>query len=330
MADFWADFWLIVWAAVPPLLLLGYYYYRVPLAPLLSRLLLFFIVGAISGFAALSLELLFETVANWIVDWQSITRSLPGAALRQIIEIGPIEEGSKLVAVVVPTAHFQRKYRLFPTSIFLFTIAVALGFTAEENWVYFWHGTATIWDRSIGTPVHAMFSAPWGYALSLSMSSALRFHQRRNLLPQAWINSVICHALVNVFSISWRYPPPLRFLNYALFPFLLWMFWRLESLLRKVQGKSPIILIAGRTPQRRFWQKCLLLFALFLGGNALFELFLLARTISPLSLMQIFSAEFVWLISSRFLFNLIFVILAAKIYLYLRNSAHKMAFNKHR
>jgi RsiW-degrading membrane proteinase PrsW (M82 family) len=321
-----ADFWLIVWAAVPPFLLLGYYYHRVPLAPPFSRLLLLFIAGAISGFAALSLELLFETVANWIIDWQGITRSLLGAALRQMIEIGPIEEGSKLVGVVVPTAYFHRKYRLFPTSIFLFTIAVALGFTAEENWVYFFHGTASIWDRSLGTPVHAMFSAPWGYALSLSISSsAMRFRQRQNLLPQAWMNSVICHALVNIFSISWRYPPPLRFLNYALFPFLLWMFWRLEKLLRKVQGKSSLILISGLTRQHRFWQRCLLLFALFFGGNALFELFLLARTISPLSPIQILSPEFIWMISSRFFVNLMIVILAAKIFLYLRNSARKTA-----
>ncbi len=34
------------------------------------------------------------------------------------------------------------------------------------------------------------------------------------------------------------------------FRFLLWMFWRLEQLLRKVQGKPVITLISERTPQR--------------------------------------------------------------------------------
>ncbi|WGV25363.1 PrsW family intramembrane metalloprotease [Halotia branconii] len=318
-----ADVSLVLWAAIPPLLLLGFYYCRVQFAPFWLRLILLFIFGAVSGFAALGLEWVFETVANWVVNWQNTRYLLPGIILRQLVEVGPIEEGCKLVAVVIPTCVFQCKYRLRPSSIFLFTIAVALGFTAEENWIYLFYGTASILDRIIGTPIHALFSAPWGYALGIYLSSTIRLNQDKRLIYRAWLNSVICHALVNVLSSAWRYSTPIRFLSYGLFPLLLWMFWRIEQLLRKVQGKRPIIVISGHTPQHRYWQRGLVMFALILGGNALFGLFLLAKTISPLSSSQLFHSNILWFILSRLLINLIFAIVAWLIYRYLRHSSRR-------
>jgi RsiW-degrading membrane proteinase PrsW (M82 family) len=336
------DFSLLLWAAIPPLLLLGYYYYRVPFAPPLLKLLMFFGIGAISGLLALRLEWNFETVANWVVDWERIKRylaisrfssrgfanasTLPGAVLRQLVEVGSIEEGCKLAGVVVPTYYLQRTYRLLPSTVFLFTIAVALGFTAEENWIYLFHDTGSILGRTISTPVHAMFSAPWGYALGMYISSQNRLHQDRKFIFRAWLNSVICHALVNILSSAGSYSIHLRFLTYGLFPFLLWMFWRLEQLLRKVQGKPVITLIWERTPQRRYWQRSLALFALVLGGNAIFGLFLLANKISPLSPSKLFESYILWFIFSRFLLNLFFGGLAWGIYRYLRHSARRRYF----
>ncbi|QLE42368.1 PrsW family intramembrane metalloprotease [Nostoc sp. C052] len=320
------DLSLLLWAVIPPLLLLGYYYCRVPFAPPLLKLLMFFIIGAMSGILALSLEWVFETVANYFVDWQQLKRWLPGIALRQLVEVGTIEEGCKLAAVFIPTYYLQRKYRLLHSTVFLFTIAVALGFTAEENWIYLFHDTASILDRTIGTPVHAMFSAPWGYALGIYISSHTRLNRDKKFIFRAWLNSVICHALVNVLSSSWRYSLPLRFLSYGLFPFLLWMFWRLEQLLQKVQGKPVITLISDCTIQRRYWQRSLVLFALVLGGNAIFGLFLLARTVSPLSPSKLFDSDILWFIFSRFLLNLFFGVLAWGIYRYLRHSARRRYF----
>ncbi|MGV0103373.1 PrsW family glutamic-type intramembrane protease [Nostoc sp. DSM 114160] len=320
------DLSLLLWAVIPPLLLLGYYYCRVPFAPPLLKLLMFFIIGAISGILALSLEWVFETVANYFVDWQQLKRWLPGIALRQLVEVGTIEEGCKLAAVFIPTYYLQRKYRLLHSTVFLFTIAVALGFTAEENWIYLFHDTASILDRTIGTPVHAMFSAPWGYALGIYISSNTRLNRDKKFIFRAWLNSVICHALINVLSSAWRYSLPLRFLSYGLFPFLLWMFWRLEQLLRKVQGKPVITLISDRIRQRRYWQRSLVLFALVLGGNAIFGLFLLVRKISPLSPSKLFDIYILWFIFSRFLLNLFFGVLAWGIYRYLRHSARRRYF----
>jgi RsiW-degrading membrane proteinase PrsW (M82 family) len=320
------DLSILLSAVIPPLLLLAYYYCRVSTAPSLLRLLLLFLVGAISGFIALSLEWLFETVANSIVDWQQMNKSLPGIALRQLVEIGPIEEGCKLAAVVVPTCYFQRRYQLRPGSVFIFTVAVALGFTAQENWIYLDNGTASIFERAIATPVHAMFSAPWGYALGIFIGSYVRLSRYKKVIPSAWVNSIICHALVNFLSSAWRFPAPLSFLSYGLFPFLLWMFWRLEQLLRKVQSKPPITVISGYTPKLRNWQRGLVLFALMIGGNAILGLFLMARIISPLSPSQLFYPDILWFIFSRFLLSLILGLIAWLTYGYLRRSARRKYF----
>lgn len=317
---------LIGWAVGPPLLLLAYYYRRISPAPPLLRLLMFFVVGALSGLVALGLEWKFEYLANKFVDWDKITQSLAGVALRQLLEVGPIEEGCKFGSVVLLQSwnrsanEYQRFTLSRPSTVFIFTIAVALGFTAEENCVYLANSTASSFDRLIGTPVHALFSAPWGYTLGIASYSSTRSGRYRGVIARAWINSVICHALVNVLSIAARYSPPLSFLSYGLFPFLLWMFWRLEQLFRKVQRKPPIVLISGCTPIYRCWQMGLVLFALLLGGNTIFGLFLLVRSLSPLSLSQLFYPNVFWFLFSRFLLNLIPGIIAWGIYRYLRHS----------
>ena len=177
---------LVLWAVIPPLLFLWFYYRRTPAAPPLLNLLVLFIIGAISGFLALGLESVMETIANRVLDWQQIQRHFSGIVFRQILAIAPIEEGCKFLAVILPLCYLQRHYHLRDTTVFLFTIAVALGFTAEESWIYLSHGTSSILERSIGTPVHGMFSAPWGYALAISISARGRFNQNRNLIFTAW------------------------------------------------------------------------------------------------------------------------------------------------
>jgi hypothetical protein len=157
-------------------------------------------------------------------------------------------------------------------------------------------------------------------------SSHIRLRRDCKLIPKALLNAVICHALVNVLSSTWRFPAPLRFLSYGLFPFFVWMFWRMEQLLRKVQGKSPITLISGYTSQQRYWQRGLVLFALMLGGNAIFGFFLLVRAFSPLSISQLFSRSIMWYILSHSFLNLIFGLLAWLIYRYLRHSTRRHSF----
>lgn len=315
------NFQLVVWALAPSLLVLTYYYRRVPAAPPLPTLLLCFVVGALSGLVALGLEWGFELLANSVGDWDRITHTLPGVALRQMVEVGPIEEGSKLGGVIL--FQWKRSLPRHPSTIFLYTIAIALGFSAEENWVYLANGTASILDRLIGTPVHALFSAPWGYALAVASGSTIRSGSDSRIVAKAWVNAIACHALVNVLSGAWRYSQPLHFLSYGLFPFLLWMFWRMEGLLQKVQRKPPIVLISGSTPIYRYWQMGLALFTLILGGNSIFGLFLLARSLIPLSPSQVFYANFWLFLVSRFLLNVIPGLIAWGIYRYLLRQAYR-------
>ena len=321
-----ANLYLVLWAVIPPLLFLWFYYRRTPAAPPGLNLLVLFIIGAISGFAALGLEWAMENVANRVLDWQQIQRHFFGVVLRQILAIAPIEEGCKLLAVILPISYLQRQYHLRTTTVFLFTIAVALGFTAEETWIYLSHDTSSILDRSLGTPVHAMFSAPWGYALAIYISAGRRFNRDRNLIFIAWLNSIFFHALVNILSISVRFSQPTNLLIYGLFPVLLWMFWRLEQLLQKVQGKRNLPLISGYTSSARTWQRGLVLLILSLGGNAIFGLLILSRKISPLRWELWFEPKIFWFIVQELLFNFGLGLLAWLIYSYLRSLSRRRYF----
>ncbi len=317
------DWTILLWVITPPLLLLAVYYLRSPSAPSLLRLLSFFAFGAISGFFALGLQFGFEILANSLFNWQLLTRNIFGAILRQLIQIAPIEESCKLIAVVVPTYHLRRRHNLRSSTVFLFAVVVSLGFTAQENAVYVFNDTSSLVERIIGTPIHAMFSAPWAYILSVNLPNQTLFKTYKNPILKAWLNSVICHAVVNLFATAGSYSSSLRFLSYALFPFLLWMFWRLEQLLRLVQAKPVIILVSGYTRQHRYWQRGLILFALMLGGNAIFGMFLLWQTVSPLIERGIFDNQILIFILSRTALNLVYAVIAWIIYRYLLQMARK-------
>jgi RsiW-degrading membrane proteinase PrsW (M82 family) len=317
------------WAVAPPLLFLAYYYLHVLTAPTMLRLLLFFIFGAVSGFIALHLELVFDFVANRFTNWDGLERSLYGIALRQLVEIGPIEEGCKMLAVIIPCLFFKRTLQLRPTTIFLCTIAIALGFTAEENWIYFAnnpHKTSLAIERAIGTPVHAMLSAPWAYVVAISIVPRKPFKGYGKILTTAWLNSVICHAIVNILSTSSRFLFPINLLSYLFFPFLVWMFWRLEQLFRQVKSTPPVILVSGKTLKERNFQKGLVLFALMLGGNAIFSVFMMIRNFMSLEQKQILYSGNLRFLMFYSLQSIIYTAIAISVYFYLRYYAKRRGF----
>ncbi|MDV2993065.1 MAG: hypothetical protein N4J56_002719 [Chroococcidiopsis sp. SAG 2025] len=316
-------------------MLLIYYYRRATAPPPLFLLLLCFGWGAIFGSIALGLEWIFEHLTSQWEDWQRFTRTLAGVAVRQLVFIAPIEEGCKLAGVItfLWLAGRRGNGRSPALSIFIQTIAIALGFTAQESWVYLSNGVATVFERAIGTPIHAMFSAAFGYALAREQGAGTSWEQGSNdQLPITnyhhtthyfLINAIICHALVNIFSSAWRYNPPINLLSYLLFPFLLWLFWRMEECWRRVQHQPSIILISGMTAMHRHWQRGLVVFALMLGGNAIFGFFLLVRTLSPLHPVQLLEPENIWFIASRSVLNSIPGAIAWCIYRYLRFAASR-------
>jgi RsiW-degrading membrane proteinase PrsW (M82 family) len=223
----------------------------------------------------------------------------------------------------------------YSSHIFFYGISLCLGFTTQENYLYLSNGTASIFERVIGTPFHILFAAPWIYSIALWVTftdenrincrglamlnpyKILYLPEKICKLRYPWLNSIICHAAVNLLAIAPIYSKSLSFLSYGLFPFLLWMFWRLEKLFRLIQGKPPIILVSGRTPQHRYWQRGLILFALILGGNAIFGMFLLWQIVSPLIERNIFDQQILVFILTRASLNLVFALIAAGIYRYL-------------
>ena len=106
------------------------------------------------------------------------------------------------------------------------------------------------------------------------------------------------------------------------------MFWRLEQLLGKLQGKDPLLLISGYTSSARTRQNGLVLIILILSGNALFGLLFLARKISPLRWKLWFEPTIFWFIFQEILFNFGLGFLAWLIYRYLRSLARRRHFFK--
>ncbi|WP_088240116.1 PrsW family glutamic-type intramembrane protease [Calothrix rhizosoleniae] len=309
------DLSLMLWAVIPPVLLLLVYHYRVTTAPSLLQLFLFFLFGFIAGSFADFFGQVFDNVAGVIVNEKQIQPSFPGEIFRQLLQVAPIAEGCKLAAVVIPLQLLQIQSRLCISSIFLFAIATGLGFTAQENLIYLFSGTVSALERLLFTPVQAILSAPWGYALGMSICLNIRSHRYTQSVTVAWLMAVAYHALVNVLSA----PGSRGIFDYALFPLLLWLFWQMEQLLRRVQTKYPINIISGNTTEERYWQIALMVLAFFLGGNAIFGLFNLAKTLRPLGMEKAFSAGFLLPTLSQVLVNLLLGVLGWGIFRYLRD-----------
>jgi RsiW-degrading membrane proteinase PrsW (M82 family) len=328
-------FQLILWALVPPLVVLVCYYRPLRSALSRSKLLLLFLLGNLAGAAALGLQWGFEEFLNQFVDYNQLTRPLIGAALRQFLEVAPLEEGTKLVTVLWAIGYFGRRNWVVPTqpaTTFIAATAVALGFAAEENLVYLWNGTASVFARLVGTPVHAFFSAPWGYALGLPVYQTLGIFRRqwRRRFLRTWCDAVVCHAVVNILSIAWSYPEPDRWLGYGLFPFLLWLLWRMDHYWRLAQGRSSLPLISGSTWKERLWQRTLAGLALLLGGNAILGLFMLGNQLSALNLSLVLAdsnTRFWRTVINWLVLSLIPAAVAIAIYFYLRKSTIRRYFS---
>jgi RsiW-degrading membrane proteinase PrsW (M82 family) len=306
-----------------------------------------FLLGGLAGLVALGLQWIVEWVGNFFPLWRIGTRSLVGAAVRQLIAIGPIEEGCKFAGVLLlialssltPLTLRDINPSYSPQSwgargaTLLYTIAIACGFTAEENLLYFWNGIAPVFDRTAGVAVHTWFSAPWGYALGYVLSypfqsvfSGIKSNWRDLLL--ALLIAIASHALVNIFAIAGGYDPPVQWLNYSLFPFFVWMAWRMENFVRRSRGELPLALISGLTRTERNWQRGLVLFLVMIGGNTIYSWFLLGRTISTLSFSQLLETPALqYFLLSRFALSLIPAAIAWMIYCYLRKRSDRFSFS---
>ncbi|WP_041268322.1 PrsW family glutamic-type intramembrane protease [Geitlerinema sp. PCC 7407] len=254
---------------------------------------------------------------RWNLDFMALARRSPlgfpgvfllGTALRQLLAVGPIEEGAKFLGALLASAALAQLQRRSPATVFSAATAIACGFTAHETWLYLASGQASAFERLLGTPVHALFAAPYGYALAMGGGGPLL---------AGLLQGIGFHALVNWLSSTARFPET-RFLSYGFFPLLVWLFWRFEMLQRRSRDRVPLTLISGRTRAERWWQRGLVAFALALGGNSLLGVLLLGRAIASAGWGVL---EGRWLLFlSR---DVVSALLAWGIWVYLRRTARR-------
>ncbi len=113
----------------------------------------------------------------------------------QFLFTGPIEEGSKFMAVFL-VAHKKRDFKNSYDGILLAVFA-SLGFAGVENLLYLYaFGVENTLPRLIlGNLGHACFSVLWGYALAVTLHENAPF----SILILALLSSAILHGGYNYF-----------------------------------------------------------------------------------------------------------------------------------
>jgi hypothetical protein len=200
--------------------------------------------------------------------------------------VAPAAEACKFAAVVLPLWWLLRRYRQVPaqpSTVWLATIAVALGFAAQTNLVALWYQRAPVINLLLGLPMQAIFSATWGFALGFALGRLGRHREySAKWMMQSWLAACFCHGAWNGLVVLSRLPgqftqPPLPDLTsahlwYFLFPWALWLWWQTERMLIRSQGEVPPQLITATTPLGRCGQSLMILICLGFGGAALYAL----------------------------------------------------------
>jgi RsiW-degrading membrane proteinase PrsW (M82 family) len=335
----------VVWGLVPPLAVLLLYYRRVRAAPSLSGLICLFGVGILAGFAALGLEwlvlitiksvvaagLLLPTGPRWLTDgWLDDRGSTAfvGLMLRQIGVIAPIEEGCKLAGVVLPLMLVIRRYRRLPaqpSTVLLATFAVAMGFAAQESSLAIWHNPSVIVNRTLGTPMHAIFSAPWGLTLGFALCRIIptasgddRIARPYKLTMQAWMTACLIHAGSNCW-IYLTQAARMSWLVYPLFAWWLWLWWQTEGMLARSQGEPIPQLITATQRGGQIQEYVMAIAALGLGAAAINALRDFGNSVTLLwELRATFDPATAWFVGQELLQTLILGTIGLYLFRYLR------------
>ncbi len=349
----------VVWGCVPPLSILLLYYRRVRSAPPLKGLIGLFGVGIFAGLLAWGGEWLALTGVKSVLMLKHMPAvatqnplhpaSFESLMLRQIGLIAPIEEGCKLAGVVLPLmVVIRRDQRLpaQPSTVLLATFAVAMGFAAQENTLAIWHNPGVIVNRTIGAPMHALFSAPWGLALGFSLSRIIphtteQLSQSNRLHPpnqvirsdkltrpykltiRAWVTACLVHAgsncwvyLSQVIRMSW--------LVYPLFAWWLWLWWQTEGMLARSQGELAPKIITATGWAERCRERSLAITLLGIGAAAINTLRDLGNgTLLIWELRSTWEPSTLWFVGKELLQAVILSAIALYLFRYLRQRANR-------
>jgi PrsW family intramembrane metalloprotease len=283
---------IVVWSLVPPFLLLLIYHRRMRAVPSLNGTTYLFGLGMLAGMLAWGLESGLDQLIQALPAALALSQLEPeqvlfSRVLWQTMVVAPAAEACKFAAVVLPLWWLMRRYRQVPaqpSTVWLATIAVALGFAAQTNLVALWYQRAPVINLLLGLPMQAIFSAAWGFALGFALGRLGRYREySAKWIMHSWLAACLCHGAWNGLVVLSRLPgqftlPPTflpltsAHLWYFLFPWALWLWWQTERMLMRSQGEVAPQLMTATTSLGRFGQSLTILACLGFGGAALYAL----------------------------------------------------------
>ncbi|MGH7284701.1 MAG: PrsW family intramembrane metalloprotease [Polyangiaceae bacterium] len=159
-------------------------------------------LGGLSVFLAAFLEGGAASLSPYLnpslLSFGGQTWALPIAILSFALVVGAVEEGVKLLAVLL----FARRRAEFdePVDGIVYGTAAALGFAAIENVKYFALGrlspSVIVMRTMTSAPAHLFFGAIWGYALGARLVS------RRRRLPLYFALAALAHGAFDALLSS--------------------------------------------------------------------------------------------------------------------------------
>jgi protease PrsW len=191
---------LLVVSLLPGVLLMLYILYmdrneKEPLSLVLKAIML----GAISTLIATAIGLGFEYIHPIFAERE--TMDLQQAFLLSFLQIGPVEEFSKLIVILLFI--WKRPEFNEENDGIVYVGASALGFAMFENILYvFQHGMGTgILRAFTAIPLHCFTGVIMGYYTGLAKFSPTRSKQKFNLFL-GFAYATFFHAIYDTFALS--------------------------------------------------------------------------------------------------------------------------------
>ena len=175
-------------------------------------IILTFFLGMVSTIPAGILEYIFlgDLTLDDTANWKSVASGM-------LFVVGPVEEGSKFLAVWLVA--YRSLYFDEPSDGLVYAAAASLGFASLENLMYILDfGAAVMLVRApLSTVAHVIFGSFWGYALGRRTQR----NSRGVIIVISIVTAAVVHGLFNVFVFA--------FIPAAIVLVILGVWWTLRT-----------------------------------------------------------------------------------------------------